>query len=137
VPVSNAGYLPRKASIVDSDLKDWWSAYEVNDKAALLVTRALLDNATSDAVLINITAGLAHMPPTSGLSSYATSKLANAKFYEYVQFEEPDLRVFDLHPGVIVTGMAKKATAGGMVKDSFWDTREPAVTLVSSLLTLV
>ena len=124
VLVSNAGYLPSKRSIADSDSKEWWSAYEVNSRGALLVTRAFLKHAVSDAVLINISAGLAHAPPNSGFSAYSTSKMANIKFFEYVQFEEPKLRVFSLHPGVILTAMGEKAAAEGVVQGWDFDTRE-------------
>jgi NAD(P)-dependent dehydrogenase (short-subunit alcohol dehydrogenase family) len=127
VLVSNAGYLPDKHSIVDSDLKDWWTGYEVNVKAALLLTRALVKNAAKDAVLINISAGLAHYPPARGLSGYASSKLASAKLYEYVQFEHPELRVVNIHPGIIPTEMAKKGTDGEKASSDWMaDTRKPS-----------
>ena len=109
VLVNNAGYLPDNLSIADSDIEEWWRAYDVNVKAALFVTRAMLKNTASNVVLINMSAKLAHTPPMSGLSAYATSKLASAKLFEYVQFEEPSLRVFNLHPGIIATDMSEKA----------------------------
>lgn len=42
-----------------------------------------------------------------------TSKLAAAKFFEYIHYEHPDLFVLNVHPGVIQTGMAAKAQEGG------------------------
>jgi NAD(P)-dependent dehydrogenase (short-subunit alcohol dehydrogenase family) len=137
VLVSNAGYLPDRLPIASSDVEEWWSAYNVNVKGSLLVTRAFLKNAASDAVLLNISAGLAYVPPTFGFSSYATSKVASAKFFEYVQFENPSLRVFNLHPGIVATGMGDKATGGGRAEGFVFDTREFPPKIVPYLLILV
>jgi len=124
VLVSNAGYLPDKLDIVSTDVEQWWSAYSVNVKGSLLVTRAFLENAASDAVLINISTGLSHMPPMAGFSAYSSSKLASSKFFEYVQFEKPTLCVFNLHPGIVATDMGAKALADFPDEAKSFDTRE-------------
>jgi NAD(P)-dependent dehydrogenase (short-subunit alcohol dehydrogenase family) len=114
---------------------DWWAAHEVNVKAAVLITRALLNNVAKEAVLINISAGLAHVHPTYRHSAYSTSKIAAVKIYEYVQFENPDLRVFSLHPGVIPTDMGKKSTTGKGISSAIWLIRVNSCRYCKVLLT--
>ena len=51
------------------------------------------------------------MPYVPRHSAYPVSKLAGVKIFEYVQDEHPNLRVFNLQPGIIEsTGIASKAT---------------------------
>ena len=78
------------------------------------MTKAFLKHAVSDAVLINISAGIAHAPSKSGYSAYAAPKIANTMFSEYVQSEEPKLHIFNLHSGVILTAGGEKAVAEGV-----------------------
>jgi NAD(P)-dependent dehydrogenase (short-subunit alcohol dehydrogenase family) len=93
-------------------------------KGSLLVTRAFLEKAASEAVLISISAGLAYISPMAGFSSYSSSKLASAKFFEYVQLEKPAFRIFNLHPGVVATDMGEKAVADLPEEAKTFDTRE-------------
>lgn len=77
------------------------------------MTQAFLRHAAKDAVLIALTAGLAHLPSMPGYSSYSTSKLAGIKLFESVQAENPELRVVNVHPGVIKSEMSDKGAAQG------------------------
>jgi NAD(P)-dependent dehydrogenase (short-subunit alcohol dehydrogenase family) len=130
VLVNNAGYLPDKLDIVSSDVEQWWTAYNINVKGALLVTRAFLKNSASDAVLINIATGLSYIPPMAGFSAYSSSKLASSSFFEHLQFEKPALRVFNLHPGLVGTAMGQKALADFPEDGKAFDTREfPPMTM--------
>lgn len=69
--------------------------------------------AASDAVLLHISSGVCHVSPVAGLSSYAPSKLACNRFFEYVQDEYPHIRITNIHPGVIETEMGKQVFASG------------------------
>jgi NAD(P)-dependent dehydrogenase (short-subunit alcohol dehydrogenase family) len=64
-------------------------------------------------VLINVSTAAAHVPPIPGMSAYATSKFASTRFFEYVGWENPDIRVANVHPGVIPTAMEAKSRASG------------------------
>jgi NAD(P)-dependent dehydrogenase (short-subunit alcohol dehydrogenase family) len=115
VLVSNAGYLPDLGPVKDASLDDWWRGMEVNVRGPLILTRAFLDVAGPNAALLNISSSVAHVPYYPGYSSYASSKLAAAKAFEYIQKENPTIRVISIHPGVVLTEMQEKsAKALGM-----------------------
>jgi NAD(P)-dependent dehydrogenase (short-subunit alcohol dehydrogenase family) len=69
--------------------------------------------ATKGASIISISTVLAHLPHMPGYSSYHTLKLAAAKLFDYVHYENPDLFVLNIHPGAIDTAMNKKSLAAG------------------------
>ncbi|KAH7310699.1 hypothetical protein B0I35DRAFT_358530 [Stachybotrys elegans] len=115
VLVNNAGYQPDLASIKDTQLDTLWRTYEVNVKGSIIVTKAFLQHANAKAVLINFSTGVAHLPFMPGMAAYGTSKLGAAKFFEYVQAENPDLQVINIHPGVIVTEMQQTTIKAGVI----------------------
>jgi len=45
----------------------------------------------------------------SQVSAYSASKLATARFYEYLAAEHPELKVFILHPGIVRTALYEKS----------------------------
>lgn len=113
VLVANAGYLPNLLPIKDASAEDWMRGYEVNIRGALNLTQAFLRTASEHATLINVSSGISHIPPLPGFSSYSSSKIAAVKLFDYIQAENPDLKVINLHPGVVETDMhAKSMTAG-------------------------
>ena len=107
--INNAGYLDAHVSIAESSLDDYWHCFEVNVKGPIVTTQAFLKVAAPNATVINVTSGTAHIPYIPGSSGYSTAKMASARFMEFLQHEEPGLRVFNLHPGSILTDMARKA----------------------------
>lgn len=109
--ISNAGYASDTVPISGSKLSDWWAGFEINVKGAFIVTQAFLKVAAKDAVLVSVTAALAHMTPWTGHSSYTASKLAAAKLFETVQVENPGLHVVSVHPGVVESSMSLKLAA--------------------------
>ncbi|KAK2755492.1 putative secondary metabolism biosynthetic enzyme [Arachnomyces sp. PD_36] len=114
VLVSNAGYCPPITRLGDSKTEDWFRGFEVNVKGSYLVAREFIPFAAErDAVLLNVSSGVCHVSPMAGVSSYAPSKLASNKFFEYVQDEHPHIRVTSIHPGVIKTEMGKQVIAAG------------------------
>ncbi|MCJ1455890.1 hypothetical protein MMC28_006247 [Mycoblastus sanguinarius] len=111
--INNAGYQSDVLNIADSDLSDWWAGFEINVKGAFIVSRAFLKVAARDAIVVNMTTGLAELPASPGASSYGASKLAAAKFHDALQVENPALHVVNVHPGVIITDMSQKALDAG------------------------
>lgn len=106
--VSNAGHLSSIAPIDASDSDDWWEGFEVNIKGSFNAIRTFLPHAARNAVVLNVNAGLATRPSIPGLSSYSSSKIASAKLFEHLQVEHPELRVVNVHPGVVETAMTEK-----------------------------
>jgi NAD(P)-dependent dehydrogenase (short-subunit alcohol dehydrogenase family) len=62
-------------------------------------------HATENPVLLNITNGIAHIPTISGVSSYAVSKIANAKVVECAGDEIEGLNVVNVQPGMLETDL--------------------------------
>jgi len=106
--VSNAGYMSNIALIVTSDAEDWWEGFETNIKGSFNSIRAFLPHAAANAIVLSVNAGLATNPSNPGLSSYSSSKIASAKLFEHLQVEHPELRVINIHPGVVGTTMTEK-----------------------------
>lgn len=114
--INNAAYLADLGPIAAVDVEDWWKSIEVNVKGALHVVQAVLKNISKCGVIINVSSGAAHLHYIPGLSSYAVGKAGAAKLFDYAQNENPDLRVFNLHPGVIwSTGLARKGAEQSVV----------------------
>jgi NAD(P)-dependent dehydrogenase (short-subunit alcohol dehydrogenase family) len=113
VLVANAGFLPSNGTLLASPSpEDWFAGFEINVKGAFNLLRAFLPHAAEDAVVLNTTSAVALMPFVAGMSSYAASKLAAAKVYEYLHYEHPGLFVLSVHPGTVKTGMSEKALGG-------------------------
>ncbi|KAL7912404.1 hypothetical protein GGI35DRAFT_440167 [Trichoderma velutinum] len=113
--INNAGFQPRLQPLKDADLDELWKSYEINVKGSIIVTRAFLRHAPTTASLINFSTGVAHLPFMPGMTGYATSKIAATKFFEYVQAENPDLQVINVHPGVVITEMQQKTIEAGII----------------------
>jgi NAD(P)-dependent dehydrogenase (short-subunit alcohol dehydrogenase family) len=118
VLVNNAGYMDEHKALAESDLNDFWHCFEVNVKGPVVTTRAFLKVAQPGATIINISSSSAVIPLVPTISSYSGSKLAVSNIKECVHHENPDLRVFNLQPGLINTDMAKRA---GLISPQFDD----------------
>lgn len=107
--VSNAGYVKYIDKTADSTFEGIWTHFEVNVKGGMLVMLTFLKYAAEQrATLINVSSGAAVINFADGLSAYSGSKVATMKMLDYINREEAqrDLRVFNLHPGVVPTAMA-------------------------------
>jgi NADP-dependent 3-hydroxy acid dehydrogenase YdfG len=115
VLVANAGFLPSNQSLFETSAEDWYNGFEINVKGNFNLVRAFLPHAAKDAVVLSTSTAVAQIPYVAGMSSYAASKLAAAKVYEYLHHEHPNLFVLNVHPGTIKTTMSDKALAPGAV----------------------
>ncbi|KAG6355516.1 hypothetical protein INS49_003478 [Diaporthe citri] len=124
VVVANAGYLPAVGPIAASAggegragdfTEDWWRAWEVNVKGLFLLARQFLASARPGGVFVNISAGAAHINPTlQGFSGYSGSKIGAARVVETLQLENPGLRFYNVHPGVVESDMLTKSGLGAL-----------------------
>jgi NAD(P)-dependent dehydrogenase (short-subunit alcohol dehydrogenase family) len=116
--ISNAAFLPVPKPVLSSDfdIQDWWTAFSTNILGVLHCVRAFAKHAAPEAHLLNISTGIANMPPLEpGMSAYAASKAATAKVLDYIALENPRLHVVNVHPGLIGgTDMASKGGHGGL-----------------------
>jgi NAD(P)-dependent dehydrogenase (short-subunit alcohol dehydrogenase family) len=112
--VANAGVLPDPATLLDTDASLWWSGYEINVRGQFNLVRAFVPLAEKNATVINVTSSVAQFPFVPGSSSYHGSKLAGTKLFDYLHFENPELRVLQFHPGVVQTSMSQKSFDSGI-----------------------
>ncbi|MCJ1426089.1 hypothetical protein MMC29_003991 [Sticta canariensis] len=91
----------------------WWRDHEVNVKGTFLMTHYFIKQFGAKGTFVNIISFGAFFV-ISGNSSYATSKLATAKFGEFLDAEYPELRVFSVNPGIV-----EKNEGRGMLVDAF------------------
>jgi NAD(P)-dependent dehydrogenase (short-subunit alcohol dehydrogenase family) len=110
IVVGNAGYLPAASPAATTDVSDWWKAFEVNIKGALLLFRAWVPHKSSKSpTFISLNTGAAHGATFPTFSAYASSKMGQAHLITYLQAENPDVRVVSYHPGVIESEMNVKS----------------------------
>jgi NAD(P)-dependent dehydrogenase (short-subunit alcohol dehydrogenase family) len=107
VLVDNAGYLYVHTSLAKSPEENYWRGFEINIKGSIITTQAFMKIAQTGATLINISSASAHIPYIEEFSGYSAAKLATVKIVEYVQHQNPKLRVFNVNPGFVETNMAK------------------------------
>ncbi|KAI9643580.1 hypothetical protein NHQ30_008201 [Ciborinia camelliae] len=101
-----SGYCPTPSPIPSSEGEDWWKGFETNVQGTFLATRAFLPTAdSSEATILGVTTDVSLLPVTylPGLSSYVSSKLAQAKIYEFLAAENPNIFVATINPGMIET----------------------------------
>ncbi len=122
VLVSNAGYLANLSTVKDASIDDFWNGFEVNVKAATILTQTFLKSAAEDVILIDINAAMAHNSFPGPFASYAASKIAFIRVLDYVRMENPQLRVYSIHPGVVKTDIAVKAG----ITNVPWDEGRPS-----------
>lgn len=115
VLVANAAYLPDIKPFTESDPDEWYNGFEVNVKGNLNLITAFIPVAAKGAAILNVSTGITHLSVLPGYSAYHTSKLAAAKFFDYVHHEHPEFFVLNFHPGVIKTAMDVKTLASGTV----------------------
>jgi NAD(P)-dependent dehydrogenase (short-subunit alcohol dehydrogenase family) len=125
--VSNAAFLPVPKPVLSSDfdVQDWWATFSTNVLGVLHCVRAFANHAAKEARLLNISTGIANMPPLEpGMSAYAASKAAAGKVLDYIALENPRLHVVNIHPGLVGgTDMASKGGHGGLDDGQYPSTR--------------
>ncbi|KAK5991904.1 Short chain dehydrogenase citE-like protein [Cladobotryum mycophilum] len=103
VVVHCAGVLGPLANIGDTVVHEWWSAFEINVKGCLLVVRELVRVAAGrEATFINAGSAAAYFANPQQ-SPYTSSKLAITMILDQVHTEYPNVRVFNVHPGMAVS----------------------------------
>ncbi|RFU75137.1 hypothetical protein TARUN_7139 [Trichoderma arundinaceum] len=123
--VANAGVLPDPGTLLGSDASLWWSGYEINIRGSFNLVRAFVPLAEKNATVIHVTTSVIQFPFVPGSSSYHGSKLAASKVFDYLHFENPELRVLQFHPGVVQTSMSQKSFDSGIPKPTMDDPSLP------------
>ncbi|OAP56271.1 hypothetical protein AYL99_09450 [Fonsecaea erecta] len=110
VLINNAGYLAQPENFVEADLKEWWKAFEVNVLGTAFVLQQFLQarakqNATEQAVIVNINTSGAYNVLVPSLSAYAASKAAMWRMMELITMDiqaatelSGGARIISIHP---------------------------------------
>lgn len=106
---SNAAVLGTMGTISTIDPAAWLEGVFANLTINMNVTSAFLAHCNPDGVIIETSSCASHMDIAPGLSSYTVAKFATARFYQCVQFEHPELRVYTVQPGAVLTDMNRQA----------------------------
>ncbi|GAA5846698.1 hypothetical protein JCM9279_003417 [Rhodotorula babjevae] len=124
VLVNNAGYLEPCTPIRTSDPSDWCRSIDINLKGTYLATRAFLRSADhhgrldpdrasrpehADKVGLTVinTSSVGSAGTRPGFSGYQPAKSMVNRFTEFLHFEEPLVRTFAMHPGAVMTKLAR------------------------------
>jgi NAD(P)-dependent dehydrogenase (short-subunit alcohol dehydrogenase family) len=107
--VSNAGILPQPTTVLNSKASEIQEGLEINILGPLHLIQAAQPYASSNLCLINVSSGIGHMQAIPGDTwAYAATKLAVVKMLDYLQFENPNWHVVNVHPGVVASAMNTK-----------------------------
>lgn len=120
--VSNAGYMPAPNLICNTDINDYWKAFEVHVKGTLICAqnyfRLLLPDRGDDSVLlptfISMSTVGVHLPSSPMMSAYVSSKIAAWKMVGCLAAEmKGKARIFSVNPGSHDTQMSRKVNLPG------------------------
>ncbi|KAI1074438.1 hypothetical protein F5B20DRAFT_440010 [Whalleya microplaca] len=101
-----SGYTSAPKPMASADADDWWQSFEINVQGTLLAVQAFLPTADRpQATILGLTSDTSILPAAQlqGLSSYVSAKIAQAKVYEFVAAENPDIFVATVNPGMVET----------------------------------
>lgn len=103
VLVSNAGMMPKIGPVTGYDEAEFQKGLEMNSGSSFNTVQAMMPLLAADATVLNISSGIAHIEPVPQIWLYAATKLANAKMFDYLQSEHPNLRIINVQPGVVTS----------------------------------
>jgi NAD(P)-dependent dehydrogenase (short-subunit alcohol dehydrogenase family) len=110
VLVSNAAVAGALKPISEAKPEELMDGVFTNLRIAMNVTSAFLAHRVAEGgVIIDTNSCAAHMHVAPGFSSYQVAKTAVARYFSCVQFEQPDLSVFSVQPGAVLTDMNREA----------------------------
>ncbi|RVX74935.1 hypothetical protein B0A52_01212 [Exophiala mesophila] len=113
VLVSNAGMMPKPSKVAGYAETDFYKGLEGNLGMAFNTVQAMLPLLAEDATVLNISSGIGHIDPVPQIWLYAATKLHNVKMFDYLQAENPNLRIINVQPGVVTTELNSGAGYAG------------------------
>nr|POE62434.1 dehydrogenase/reductase sdr family member 7b [Quercus suber] len=113
--VNNAGIARISPVTAEDDEMDvWWRVFEVNVRATVSLTRAVLPGMVErrSGVVMSTTSNVATLA-LPAMTAYASSKAALSKFHESLAVELQDTGVltYAVHPGMVQTELGKADNA--------------------------
>lgn len=111
--VVNTSSIANLGPVALIDSSGWSETLDANVNGLFNVSRAFINTNGGKGTLINLTSALA-AKAVPGMSAYIVTKLAQIKLLELIDIEQPSLRVFSVHPGIV-----KVENGRGVLFDAF------------------
>ncbi|KLO07034.1 NAD-P-binding protein [Schizopora paradoxa] len=129
IVIANAGKAERwNKHFTEQDPLDWWRTFEVNVRGVFNLAHFAVPHLKATKGYFVAVSSMAAQIRWPYMSAYGTSKHALGRFVEFIGLEQPDLKVFALHPGSIKTDMADET---GVFPEVLIDSLQlPATTLL-------
>ncbi|KAF2648393.1 putative short-chain dehydrogenase [Lophiostoma macrostomum CBS 122681] len=115
--IHNAGILQTHGLVAGYDYDEFRNGVELNMFGAFNAVQAMYPLLAPDAKVFNISSGIAHINTLPRVWAYASTKIANARMFEFLQSENPNLRVVNIQPGVIDTEINASTEMNGIGVD--------------------
>jgi len=131
VLVTAAGRMRAADRVISqTDPDDWWNTIEVNLRGVFNFVRYTVSHLEKSQGSIIAVSSISSQLRIPGASDYSISKHALTRFMEFVPMEHPNVRAFAIHPGSILTDVAK---GSGFPAELFPDKLELASALILHL----
>ena len=119
--IHNAGVLQTLGNLVGYANEDYRKGLDLNMEGGFNTIQGMIPLLAANAKVFNISSCIAHVNHMPISWAYAATKIANSKMFEYLQAENPNLHVVNVHPGIIDTEInATNDHAGVGVDSSKW-----------------
>ncbi len=101
--IHNAGILQTNGVVAGYDYDEFRNGLDLNMIGAFNTVQAMLPLLAHKAKVFNISSCIAHVSLMPRYWAYAASKIANTKMFDYLQAENSNLHVVNVHPGIVNT----------------------------------
>ena len=136
--VHSAGVLAPVMPLVEADPTTFLDGYKTTVVGTLVTAQSVvLANKDQPVTFINLTTAGILFPPFPGMGAYASSKMAAVKLLEAFAAENPQVRLHNVHPGLLKTAMSAKLEEKVKLPYAYDESKyTPILSLVADLSTI-
>ncbi|MCJ1332276.1 hypothetical protein MMC10_008968 [Thelotrema lepadinum] len=129
--VHAAGVLAPVETLVEADPTTFLNGYKTTVVGTLVTAQSVvLANKEKSVTFVNLTTAGILFPPFPGMGAYVSSKMAAVKLLEVFAAENPQVRLHNVHPGLLKTAMSLKLEEKVKLPYAYDDISLPADFLV-------
>ncbi|KAK1139251.1 hypothetical protein N8T08_001181 [Aspergillus melleus] len=131
-----AGVLAPVVPLLEADPATFLDGYKITVVGTLVAAQAVVlankavTNEDKPVTFINLTTAGILFPPFPGMGAYVSSKMAAVKLLQAFAAENPQVRLHNVHPGLLETAMAAKLAESIQLPYAYDDISLPADFLV-------
>jgi NAD(P)-dependent dehydrogenase (short-subunit alcohol dehydrogenase family) len=119
--IHNAGVLQTLGKVAGYGDEEYRRGLDLNMAGGFNTIQGMMPLLAAEAKVFNISSCIAHVGHMPLSWAYAATKVANGKMFEYLQAENPNLHVVNVHPGIVNTDInSSNELAGVGVDDGKW-----------------